>query len=336
MASARAQQNSPKQSTAGRQPATPQRMVAQAGQSQRARLPTLNGAGTCVQHGTLPNQRSGAVPSAPMAGVSGPSQAASSPTIFGVNPFISLSSKPTTTGSVQSSSGRAGGAAPQANPFVSIGGTGSASRPISGLAQGSSSAKAVGSPSTTLTVPLTSTNRYYPAKAPYASSPQSRSKGSLNQVIDGLLETGKNGSVTNPRYEGGTDGPTYCNIFVSDFTRAMGAEIPHVVTGKDGKPHEQTASDMNDWLRESGPANGWKRVDAQTAQDYANEGKVAVASAKDIPGYGAHIAALRPGTDSPSNGPTIANVGAWNNACTHVRTTFTTDDPSVVEYFVHD
>jgi len=58
--------------------------------------------------------------------------------------------------------------------------------------------------------------------APIGNSVNARSVSSYNAVIDQF------GVDRNPRYAP-HDGLTFCNIFVSDVTRAMEAPIPHRV-----------------------------------------------------------------------------------------------------------
>ncbi len=105
---------------------------------------------------------------------------------------------------------------------------------------------------------------------------------------------------------------TYCNIFAWDVTRAMGAELPHWVlksdesrsaTDQDGKPtvSDDQREELNvnatvAWLKKHGNDNGWRRVDARGAQQFAAEGRPAVAIWANPQGEHGHIAMIRPGT----------------------------------------
>jgi hypothetical protein len=141
----------------------------------------------------------------------------------------------------------------------------------------------------------------------------------------------------NPRYR--RDANTYCNIFVSDATRAMGAEVPHWVM-PDGSPaapgtkgaHELDANATVNWLDKHGAEYGWRPATAQEAQAVANDGHPAVV-VMEKPGAIGHVAMVRPGDYSEANGPATANVGAHNLSRDTVQHGFGTKQ---VQYFVHD
>lgn len=142
---------------------------------------------------------------------------------------------------------------------------------------------------------------------------------------------------SNPRYTQNQQGigDTYCNIFASDVTRAMGAEIPHRVDANNDPVTtggtELDANMTNDWLNTDGARHGWREVSAEEAQALANEGHPAVASWNN-PGSIGHIAVVRPGEITDA-GPSIAQAGSTNTNNAHVRDTFG-DVP--VQYFVND
>jgi hypothetical protein len=165
-----------------------------------------------------------------------------------------------------------------------------------------------------------------PIDAPIKNSAGSRSSESYSNVIDQFFVE------TNPRYKKNQQkkGETYCNIFVWDVTKAMGAEIPHYWV-ENGVEIEQRANDLYDWLENHGPDYGWTKTDATTAQNYANLGKPAVAS-KPNPGGIGHIAVIRPGQIS-SEGPTTAQAGETNFNHGTVNQGFHTLN---VHYYVHD
>ena len=97
------------------------------------------------------------------------------------------------------------------------------------------------------------------------------------------------------------DGKTWCNIFVSDVTSALGCPIPHWVTTA-GRPsthteagaRELTANQTQDWLRELGVKFGWRPAKADEAAERANGGFPTVATWKNPAGSG-HIAVCIPG-----------------------------------------
>jgi hypothetical protein len=145
--------------------------------------------------------------------------------------------------------------------------------------------------------------------------------------------------VINPRYRKNqqNENETYCNIFVWDVTKAMGAEIPHWID-ENGQPvpqfsgTEQGANDMIDWLEEYGRDQGWGMVVAEEAQAMANLGKPVVVTWKNPGGIG-HIAMVRPGHMSEKDGPNLAQAGAINSNHSTVGEMFGDKD---VVYYYHD
>lgn len=129
------------------------------------------------------------------------------------------------------------------------------------------------------------------------------------------------------------EGSTFCNIFASDWTLAMGAWVPHWVhygteraTGT-GRGHEQTANDMID-----GMARGWwewKECDEAVARMRSAMGWPVLVGWRnprdDRPG---HIAALM-----PSKGELmIAQAGAFCSALAPLVNGF---GMRPVRFFVH-
>lgn len=165
---------------------------------------------------------------------------------------------------------------------------------------------------------LRNTNGAKPIDAPKQSQEGARSAQNYNAVIDQF------DVERNPRYAQ-RNGNTYCNIFVSDVTRAMGAEIPHWWQGK-----EMNANATCDWLKDNGSQFGWKPVSAADAQALANQGKPVVATWKNQGGIG-HVGVIRPG-EINSNGPALSQAGAKNVNNTHVKNTF---GSKAVVYYAH-
>lgn len=120
------------------------------------------------------------------------------------------------------------------------------------------------------------------------------------------------------RYRPGREGNTYCNIYVWDATRAMGAELPYYCDPSTGAPMQfpdtkgakvNLAKDMDAWLKQYGPQYGWHQATAEEAQRHANQGKPAMTAAGDI----GHVQMVAPSTDGsfdPIRGVTIAQAGA--------------------------
>ncbi len=150
---------------------------------------------------------------------------------------------------------------------------------------------------------------------------------------------------------------TYCNIYVWDVTRAMGAEIPHWVikgdpngasaVGPDGKfivareecvsgnrCREERANDLVDWLRAHGKNNGWSRVDARMAQEMADGGHPAIAIWRNaVSGAPGHVAMVRPGSVGDRRGDAISQAGGYVVDAKHIRNYF---NKKGIQYWYHD
>jgi hypothetical protein len=180
----------------------------------------------------------------------------------------------------------------------------------------------------------TSVSRGWPVTPPLTSNINQRDPRLYNEVLDQFAVP------NNPRYKP-TSSSTWCNIFVSDATKAMGAEIPHWVDSK-GNPakvaaagaHELSANGVADWLRTSGTKNGWRAVSLDEAQRMANEGKPVVASWKNPNGIG-HVAMLRPGDGSGK--VMVAQAGATNSNAMNIKDAFSTAwTKKQLVVYVHD
>lgn len=149
------------------------------------------------------------------------------------------------------------------------------------------------------------------------SIPGARSAGLYRNVINQF-------SVErNPRYmvNKNGDNDTYCNIFLWDVTRAMNAEIPHYVDPKTlearAYPDVSGAREMNangiyDWLADKGSDYGWVRVNAEQAQQYANQGMPVVTAWKNEAGGHGHVQVVCPSEDGRYDalrGVTVAQAG---------------------------
>jgi len=127
---------------------------------------------------------------------------------------------------------------------------------------------------------------------------------------------------TNARYAVNKkgEGDTYCNIFMWDVTRAMGAEIPHYVDPDTLEPRyypdvegatEMSANDIYDWLGKVGEKYGWYQVTAEQAQALANQGHPVITARRNDSGHG-HVQVVCPsedGTYDAERGVTIAQAG---------------------------
>lgn len=152
---------------------------------------------------------------------------------------------------------------------------------------------------------------------------------------------------TNPRYAVNKKGrgDTYCNIFMWDVTRAMGAEIPHYIDPKTGAPmtypnvkgaRELSANSIYNWLFKHGSEYGWFQVSAEEAQALANRGQPVVTALKNNSGHG-HVQVVCPsadGTYDPKRGVTIAQAGRRLTSYRPITSIYNASLPKVV-YFAH-
>ncbi len=176
----------------------------------------------------------------------------------------------------------------------------------------------------------TDTRAWLPVDAPRTNQPGDRSVANYNAVLD-QFSVGN-----NPRYAR-RNGNTYCNIFVWDATKAMGAEIPHWVD-QQGRPAEvgargaweMDANATHRWLENQGRSQGWRKVSAAEAQRMANTGRPVVASWLNPGGIG-HIAMVRPGEGAMQ----IAQAGARNFNEGSLSRGFG-NAARATEFFVHD
>lgn len=93
---------------------------------------------------------------------------------------------------------------------------------------------------------------------------------------------------------------TFCNLFLHDVTAALECPIPLLL-----------ANAIVAWLKELGPAFGWRQVDAHQAETLINEGYPVVACWSNPRGHG-HVAI---GSPSDESGLHVAQAGAVNFTC---------------------
>lgn len=176
-------------------------------------------------------------------------------------------------------------------------------------------------------------NGALPTSPPFTNRAGRRSAAACTAVINQFAVG------DNPRYRTNAhDDETYCNIFLWDVTRAMGAEVPHWVSGT-GAPREPrcgvelNANGAVSWLEAHGPRYGWTRVSAEDAQRLANEGRPVIFAWLNRDGRG-HAGVVRPGAFHAEHGPAIAQAGRWNVNDTHVGRIF--DSYATPAYYAHE
>jgi hypothetical protein len=111
---------------------------------------------------------------------------------------------------------------------------------------------------------------WQPITAPISSGSLCRSPGHLLRVVE-QFDVAK-----SPRYRP-TGKSTFCNVFVTDVTTALGAGIPHWWMTK-----EMTANQMVDWLKIQGLEHGWKLAEEHEARAAAAAGRPAVATYRSL------------------------------------------------------
>lgn len=180
-----------------------------------------------------------------------------------------------------------------------------------------------------------------PANPPLTNDAGNRSAQQYDAVID-QFDVTRNSRYAP--YRNGSD--TYCNIYVWDVTRAMGAEIPHYIHPQTGDmlgypppkgALETTANRLYDWLQNHGERYGWIQVDEATAQLAANAGQPAVTVLKNPTGHG-HVQMIRPSDNNdfdPQKGVAVAQAGSRLVDYAHNATLFNTDKRSQMRYYIH-
>jgi peptidoglycan hydrolase-like protein with peptidoglycan-binding domain len=181
----------------------------------------------------------------------------------------------------------------------------------------------------------TNTNAAQVTNPPLRGDPKNRNADTYNQVIN-QFAVGNNPRYTPRDSNGDGTRDTFCNIFLWDVTRAMGAEIPHWVDGNGnsvapGKGREMNANSTVDWMHQHGAENGWRKATPEEAQKMANQGHPSVALWKNPGGIG-HVAVVRPG-EVTAQGPASAQAGGKNFNSKHIKDGFGNAKP---EYWVND
>ena len=122
--------------------------------------------------------------------------------------------------------------------------------------------------------------------------------------------------ATNPLYAP-SNAATYCNFFVQDVTRAMGAPLPQLLV-----------NDTWNWLndRTKGGAQGWRRLTPNEAQRTANSGHPTVAIWNNPGGGHGHVAIVRPGSIGDPRGDAEAQAGKRTLNATHITRGFNNQD----------
>lgn len=161
------------------------------------------------------------------------------------------------------------------------------------------------------------------SKPRITSNESNRSPGLYNAVINQF------NVERNPRYavnQKGT-GDTYCNVFVLDVVKAMGAELPRT-----------NANGIYNYLTTKGQESGWVRVTPDQAQLYANMGMPVVTAIRNLNGGShGHVQVVRPsanGAYDPERGVVIAQAGRRLMNYAYITDVYDESLPQVV-YYAH-
>lgn len=154
--------------------------------------------------------------------------------------------------------------------------------------------------------------QYESSTAPITSGSERRDASVLVRVVSQF-------DVENQdRYRPGKPGPTWCNIFVWDCTRALGCEVPHWIRGK-----ELTANELVEWLAGSlhnggtkqGPAHGWRGCSRADVRARALLGfPCLITYSNPNPARSGHIAIVLPSGVAVGDDVQIAQAGATCHA----------------------
>ena len=153
--------------------------------------------------------------------------------------------------------------------------------------------------------------------------------------LPGMTIEWRSGKTLHPATEKGVH--THCSAFVAAACEALGAPM------LSPPPQAHLANRQQDWLLGEGRQLGWTEVHAAQAQQYANQGKVAVVSFKNTSsqyhsGHG-HIAMIRPAAKSPATlaaeGPQICQAGGHNFHSGPLTQGFGPPARAVARYFVY-
>ena len=168
-------------------------------------------------------------------------------------------------------------------------------------------------------VELTSTDTWKAVNAPLQSRAGRRSASVYRNLIDQFAVT------NNRRYVPDAAGKTRMHVFIWDVTRAMSCEVPHFLGGR-----EMTAGQTVDWVRFTGPTQGWRPANAGLAAAAADRGEAALALPKDPKVK--MIAIVRPGGLDAEGFPRVAAACAQRGSDLSLSDALST---RLVEYFIH-
>lgn len=150
--------------------------------------------------------------------------------------------------------------------------------------------------------------QWEPATAPLTNGSDDRNPSALVRVVAQFTVE------THERYRPGKPGPTWCNIFTWDVTRALACEVPHWIKGK-----ETNANDLVHWLegkltnggKLQGPDHGWRPIARADVRARARAGIPCLVTYENPnPSRPGHIAVVMPAGLPDGDDLQIAQAGA--------------------------
>ena len=144
--------------------------------------------------------------------------------------------------------------------------------------------------------PIHLTDFRLPLGLPQMSWPSHRNPQAIKSIIQTLAPS---------RNYLPTSDEVFCNVLVADCCKLMGVGYP-----VDKRGYPMVCNQLNLFLHAEGPSAGFHQCSARQAQHYANQGHFCFAlwPNPDFFRHG-HIAIVRPGQLSATQGPTIAQAG---------------------------
>lgn len=174
---------------------------------------------------------------------------------------------------------------------------------------------------------------WQPMTAPLTTGSWCRTPELLDRVIDqfGLGRWPRWEKHVETRADGRKVVSTYCNVWLSDVTRALGCEVPRWWQ-RGALLVQLSANEQQRWLQQEGPMHGWSPCTVAEAQVRANLGHPAVATwLNPEAGHSGHVGLFVP--DRGEEGLWISQAGL---TCFSRGTLSSGFGPRNVLCFTHD
>lgn len=153
---------------------------------------------------------------------------------------------------------------------------------------------------------------WLPLTAPITSGTSCRTPEMLERVVAqfGLETATRWQKHVSTRADGSKAVETYCNVALSDLTKALGCEVPRWWQ-RGANLVQLSANEQQRWLQDEGPMHGWRPCSVAEAQVRANMGHPAVPTwFNPQPSHSGHVGLFMP--DRGEAGLFIAQAGMTN------------------------